>query len=88
MNWLFKFLGYRESEYRGDDFSVRVEPILREAVSLIHTRHGASLNLSGERIGKKWQGIEVHLPAHVEPAQVPPIVRDLETAFGALRYGT
>jgi hypothetical protein len=87
MNWLLERLGYREREYRGDDFSVRIEPIVREGVSVIHTRHGASLNLRGERIGRKRDAIEVHIPPDVEAAQLPQIVRDLETAFGALRYG-
>jgi len=87
MNWLLKLLGYREREYFGDDFSVRIEQIFREVVSVIYTRQGKSLNLSGERIGKKWEGIHVYLPADVEAAHVAQIVRDLETAFGVLRYG-
>jgi len=87
MNRLLKLLGYRDRDYRGDDFSVRIEPILREGVSVIHTRHGTRLDLSGERIGRKWEGIEVRIPQEVEAVQVPQIVRDLETAFGALRYG-
>jgi hypothetical protein len=53
----------------------------------LFTRHEASVNLSGERIGRKWEGIEVQIPQEVESAQVPQIVRDLETAFGAMRYG-
>src|SRR6476469_9968425 len=31
MNWLFKLLGNRKREYRGSDFSVRIEQIFREA---------------------------------------------------------
>lgn len=87
MNWLLKLMGYRDREYRGDDFSVRIERIMREAVSVVYTRHAASLNLSGEYIGRKWEGIEVQIPHEVETAQVPQIVRDLETAFGAMQYG-
>jgi hypothetical protein len=87
VNWLSKRLGYRDRNYRGDDFSVRIESIHREVVSVVHTRHQTSLNLSGERIGRKWEGIEVHIPPEVEAAQVSQIVRDLESAFGAMRYG-
>jgi hypothetical protein len=87
MNWLLNLLGYRGRGYRGDDFSVRIEPIFRELISVIYTRQGESLKLGGERIGKKWEGIDVQLPANVDDAQVAQIVRDLETAFVALRYG-
>jgi len=87
MNWLLKLLGYRDREYRGDDFSVRIKPIAREGVSITHTRNGIRLDLGGERIGKKWEGIEVHLPQKVDPARVSQIGRDLETAFRAMRYG-
>jgi len=87
VNWLLKLLGYRDREYRGDDFFVRIEPIVREAVSVIHTRRGNSLNLSGERIGKKWEGIGVHIPPEVDGTQIPQLVRDLETAFQAMQYG-
>jgi hypothetical protein len=88
VNWLLKLLAYRDRNYRGDDFSVRIESIHREAVSVVHTRHRTSLNLSGERIGRKWEGIEVHIPPEVDAAQVSQIVRDLETALGAMRYGS
>lgn len=87
MNWLLKVLGYRDREYRGDDFSVRIEPIFREVVTVIHNRQGKSLNLSGERIGKKWEGIEVHMPPDVDAAQIPQVVCDLEIAFQAMQYG-
>jgi hypothetical protein len=87
MNWLLELLGYREREYRGDDFSVRIESIMREGVSVVHSRHGVRLNLSGERIGGKWEGIEVHIPQEVEAAQVPSIADDLEVAFRAMGYG-
>ena len=87
MNWLLKLLCHRGREYRGDDFSVSIEPIFRDAVSIIYTRQGERLKLGGERIGKKWEGIDVRLPANLEDAQVTQIVSDLETAFVALRYG-
>ena len=87
MNWLFKLLGYREREYRGDGFSVRIESIVREGISVIHTRNGTSLNLMGERIGKHWEGIEVHIPPELDTTQTSQIVHDLETAFQAMQYG-
>jgi hypothetical protein len=87
VNWLSRILGRRGREYRGDDFSVRIEPGFREIVSIVRTRQGATRNLDGERIGKRWQGIGVHLPGEVEPTEVPQIVRDLETAFASLGYG-
>ncbi len=87
MNWLRKIFGYRDSEFDGDDFSVRIKPIMREAVSVVYTRHPASFNLSGERIGRKWEGVQVWIPQEVEAARVPQIVRDLEIAFAMMRYG-
>ncbi len=74
-------------EYRTGEFAVRVEPIVREAVSVIYTRDGVSLNLDAERIGSKWEGIEVLIPQEVEAGQVPQLVRDLQTAFAAMQYG-
>jgi hypothetical protein len=87
MSWLLKLLGYRGREYRGNDFSVRIEPIEREVVSVIHTRRGISLNLSAQRIGKKWGGIEVLVPQQGEAAHMSELVRDLKTAFEAMRHG-
>jgi hypothetical protein len=87
MNWLLKLLGYRDLKYRSIDFSVRIRPTVREGVSVIYTRQGAALNLSGGRIGRKWEGIEVHIPPEVGAAQVTQIVRDLETALEAMQYG-
>lgn len=87
MNWLLKKLRYRDREYRGSDFHVRIEPIMREAVSVIHTRHGITLNLSGQLIGRRWEGVEVHIPHEVEVEQASQVARDLETAFQALGYG-
>ena len=59
----------------------------REVVYVIHTRQGTSLNLDGQRIGRKWEGIEVFIPHEVEAARAPQIVRDLEAAFQAMDYG-
>jgi len=87
MNWLLKLFGHRAREYRGVDFSVRIKPIFREAVSVIYTRQDKTLNLGGERIGRKWQGLSVQLAADLEESQVAQIVRDLEAAFIALQYG-
>jgi 5-enolpyruvylshikimate-3-phosphate synthase len=87
MNWLLKKLGYRDRKYRAADFSVTIEPGFREIVSVMHERGGASLHLDGERIGKKWEGISVHIPEGVDKARVAQIARDLETAFQALGYG-
>jgi hypothetical protein len=86
ISWLFKKLGYRDPDYRGDDFSVRVEKGFREIVTIFHTRRRTTRRLDGELIGKRWEGIAVYLPDEVDTADVPQIVRDLETAFGALRY--
>jgi len=87
MNWLLRLLGYRDHEYCGDDFSVRIELVGREGVSVIHRRQGTSLNLSGDRIGRRREAIELHIPQDVQATPVPQIVRDLETAFVAMGYG-
>ena len=88
MSWLFKKRGNRDPEYRGDDFSVRVEKGFREIVTVVHTRGRTTRRLDGERIGKRWEGIGVHLlPGDMDPTDVPQIVHDLEVAFAALRYG-
>ena len=87
MNWLLKKLGYRDRQYHGSDFSVRIEPMGREAVYVIHTRQGASLNLDGQRIGRKWEGIAVYIPRGVEAERASQIAHDLEAAFQAMGYG-
>ena len=74
-------------EYRGDNFSVQIEPNFREAIFVIYMRHGKSLRLDGEMIGRKWEAIDVRLPDTVEDAQVAQIVCDLEAALAALRIG-
>jgi hypothetical protein len=87
MNWLSKLLGYHDREYHGRDFSVRIEPIRREVVAVFHTHYGTKLRLGGERIGKRWEGIQVGIPGELEAAQVSQIVSDLELAFRAMDYG-
>ena len=87
MNWLLKKLGYRDRKYRAADFSVTMEPGFREIVSVMHERGGTRLHLNGERIGKKWEGISVHIPEDVDTARATQIAHDLETAFQALGYG-
>jgi hypothetical protein len=87
MNWLLKKLGYRDRKYRARDFSVTIQPGFREIVAVIHERGGIRLVLNGERIGKKWEGISVHIPADLDASRVTEVARDLETAFQALGYG-
>ena len=87
MNWLLRKLGYRDSQFRGTDFSVRIEPLGREAVGVVYTGRGTNLNLDGQRIGDRWQGIEVYLPPELEAELSSQISGDLETAFQAMEYG-
>jgi hypothetical protein len=87
VNRLFKALGFRDRVYRGSDFSVRVKPVFREVVSVIHTRQGTTLTLNGEMIGKKWEGIALLVPEEIDPGAVSSIVSDLELAFVAMGYG-
>ena len=77
----------RKEEYRGNDFSVRIEPIIREVVSVSYTCHGSILKMEGELIGPNWEGIGVKIPESIEDGQVAHIVRDLEAAFVALGIG-
>ena len=87
MIWLLRLLGYRDREYHRHDFCVRIETVVREIVSINHMREGISIELRGMRIGRKWEGIEVHIPEQVDPTRVSQIARDLESAFRAMRYG-
>lgn len=86
MNWLLKKLGYRDRLYRGRDFSMRIQPLRREALSIVYTRQGTNLNLDGQRIGSKWEGIELYIPPEVEPERASQIAHDLEAAFQAMDY--
>lgn len=88
MSWLGKLLGYRDRrEYCGYDFRVRIEPIFREVVSVTYTRGGATLYLDGQRFGRKWEGIEIHILPEIDLGRASQIARDLETAFQSMRYG-
>ena len=87
MSWLLRLLGYRDRGYRGVDFQVRLEPIQREVLSVIHTRSGISTNLLAEYIGKKWEGISVHIDPEIENTKATQIVSDLATAFEAMNCG-
>lgn len=87
MNWLLKLFQRRAREYRGRDFAVRIKSVFREAVSVIYTRQGKTLTFGGELIGRKWEGINVQLDANVDDSEAAQIVRDLEAALIALRYG-
>jgi hypothetical protein len=87
MNWLLKKLGYRDRKYRAAGFSVTIEPVFREVVSVMHQRSGARIHLDGERLGRKSEGIAVHIPEDVDKARVAQITRDLQIAFQALDYG-
>lgn len=87
MNWLLKKLGYRDRKYRSADVTVTIKPGFREIVTVIHEREGIRIHLNGERIGKKWEGISVHIPEDVDTARAAQIAHDLETAFQALGYG-
>ncbi|MGC2419560.1 MAG: hypothetical protein WA434_17585 [Candidatus Acidiferrales bacterium] len=86
MNWLLKKLGYREREYRGADFHVRIEPIHRETVYVNYARDGKKVSLDGERIDRKREGISVYIPQEVDPARVSQISHDLEIALQAMDY--
>ena len=87
MNWLLKRLGYDERRHRGDGFSIRIEPVFREVISIVYMRGGTTLNLSAERIGRKWKSIAVDISNEVREDQIQQVVRDLESAFGAMGYG-
>jgi hypothetical protein len=87
MNWLLKRLGYRDRDYRGDGFHVRIKPGVRECICVNYTRDKTKLNLDGELIGPKWEGISVHIPPEVDAALLPQIVHDLQAAFEKMGYG-
>ena len=86
MNRLFKLLGIRGREYRGSDFSVQIEPIAHEVVSVIYTRDSANSNFSADRFGRKGEILQVAIPHEMDLAEACHIVRDLEIAFVAMGY--
>jgi hypothetical protein len=87
VNRILKLLGYRDREYRAGDYSVPIESIFREVVSVIYKRQRTTHNLSGARIGSKRRGIQVFIPSELDAAQIPRIVLDLKTALEAMEYG-
>lgn len=77
----------RRREYRGQGFTVRIDPGFRELVTVVHTRAGTTRKLDGERIGKRWNGIALHLPRDIEAEAVPALVSDIAGGLAALRCG-
>ena len=86
MKWWKKLLDRGRHEYEGPDFQVRIEPIFREAVSVIYSRGGKTLKLGGEYIGTKWSGIHVVIPQEIATAEACRIAGDLAVAFEAMEY--
>ena len=84
---LLKKLFRRDRAYRGDGFTVQIVPGQREIVSIIHERAGVELKLGGERIGEKWDAIDVRIPEEVEATRALQVARDLEAAFQARGLG-
>jgi hypothetical protein len=69
------------SEYRGNDFLVRLRPTGREAVVIDYIREGSHIVLDGERIGNRWEGIKAVIPRNLEDEKIAPLVAHLEAAF-------
>jgi hypothetical protein len=86
LNSLLKLLGYRQRQYQGDGFSVRIKSKFREGVSLDYESDGKSYEFLGERSGKRWEGIRVAVPSAMTGDQAREIARDLEIAFKAMDY--
>jgi hypothetical protein len=74
-------------EYRGKDFSVRIQPSSREAVRVIYSREGANLKLGGELTGRNWEGISVNIPQEIAGENLAELVQHLETALQAMGRG-
>jgi len=87
MNRILRWLGYRDRTYREQDLSVEIEQVFRECIAVVHTHRGIRRRYSGERIGRKWEGLEVHIPADVSADEASQISVDLATAFRAMGYG-
>jgi len=86
LNSLLKLLGYRARKHSGDGFSVEIRSLVREGILVIYTRSGMSLDLVGERTGRKWETIQVEIPRKDDMAQVLQIAADLKSAFRAMNY--
>jgi hypothetical protein len=87
MNWLLKRLGYRDRQYRGDGFTVRIEPMGRESLYVNYQRDNTRHSFDGQYIGSSWEGIEASIPEEVDPGQALLIAQDLKSAFEAMSYG-
>jgi hypothetical protein len=83
MNRLLKLLGWRDREYYGGDFAVRIEAVMREGMEISHTRNRKRLDLKADYIGGM---IDVRIPQELEKDQVSQVVNDLEVAFRAMSY--
>lgn len=86
MSSLLKLLGYRPRKYSGDGFSVEIQSLVREGVLVIYRRPNMSLDLVGERTGRKWGRIQIEVPENDGMTRVSQIALDLEAAFKAMDY--
>lgn len=87
MKWFKKLLDRGRHEYSGPDFRVRIEPVFREAVSVVYSHSGRTVRLGGEYIGSKWSGIQVVIPQEITTAEACRIAGDLAVAFESMEYG-
>ena len=74
-------------EYRGKDFSVRIQPSSREAVWVIYSHEGTEFKLGGELIGRNWEGVSVNIPQEFAGEKLTELINHLETAFQAMGRG-
>jgi hypothetical protein len=58
-------IGFRDREDRGEGFSVTVTPKEGEHDAVTRGSDGATLSLDGRPIGKRGEGVEVHIPQQV-----------------------
>jgi len=86
MNWISKLLGVRPNNFRNAEFSLRIESIFRENISVSYTRGSKYFNFEGERFGKKWGAIQVFISQDIDQTELQQLVRDLETALKAMRF--
>jgi hypothetical protein len=87
MNWLLKRLGYRNRHYCGEGFSVRIEPMGREALYVNYKRADTKYSLDGQYIGRGWGGVEVWVPLDIDSVEAQRITQDLKAAFEPMSYG-
>lgn len=86
MNRLLRLLGYRDRRYQCSEFQVSIEPVFREAASVLYTRGESKTQLNAEYIGKKSWTIGVSIPAETNEADARRIAADLAIAFNAMGY--